>query len=249
MFISPSVSHSVPSSPVFLQLLRNYKLFPISNILHILYPLLRQLFIPPQLGNLRLSFKTELKIHRLRRLSLTTNLHENHCSFFFPLGCFSQFIVTSIIFIYWLCHAACGNLVPWPKIELRFWAVRAGSPNHWASREFSTYPSMLLMSVTECGLVFYIPRTSLHAWELAQCLAHNRHEREWFFLSSKIFFYIKVTWVWVDSGSWWWTGRPGVRRFMGLQRVGHDWATELNWTLILSLYSLLSSQVSGRKLI
>ena len=32
-----------------------------------------------------------------------------------------------------------------------------------------------------------------------------------------------------NSGSWWWTGRPGVLRFMGLQRVGHDWATELNW--------------------
>ena len=38
------------------------------------------------------------------------------------------------------------------------------------------------------------------------------------------------TWVWVDSGSWWWTGRPGVLRFMRSQRVGHDWATELNWT-------------------
>ena len=37
-------------------------------------------------------------------------------------------------------------------------------------------------------------------------------------------------WVWVNSGSWWWTGRPGVLRFMGLQRVGHDWATELNRT-------------------
>ena len=37
-------------------------------------------------------------------------------------------------------------------------------------------------------------------------------------------------WVWVDSGSCWWTGRPGVLRFMGSQRVGHDWATELNWT-------------------
>ena len=37
------------------------------------------------------------------------------------------------------------------------------------------------------------------------------------------------TWVWVDSRSWWWTGRPGVLRFMGSQRVGHDWATELNW--------------------
>ena len=35
------------------------------------------------------------------------------------------------------------------------------------------------------------------------------------------------TWVWVDSGSWWWTGRPSVLQFMGLQRVGHDWATEL----------------------
>ena len=37
------------------------------------------------------------------------------------------------------------------------------------------------------------------------------------------------TWVWVDSGSWWWIGRPGALRFMGSQRVGHDWATELNW--------------------
>ena len=40
---------------------------------------------------------------------------------------------------------------------------------------------------------------------------------------------IQCTWVWVNSGSWWWTGRPGVLRFMGLQRVGHDWVTELNW--------------------
>ena len=38
------------------------------------------------------------------------------------------------------------------------------------------------------------------------------------------------TWVWVNSGSWWWTGRPGMLRFMGSQRGRHDWATELNWT-------------------
>ena len=38
------------------------------------------------------------------------------------------------------------------------------------------------------------------------------------------------TWVWVDSGSWWWTGRSGVLRFLGSQRVGHDWATEPDWT-------------------
>ena len=39
----------------------------------------------------------------------------------------------------------------------------------------------------------------------------------------------RCTWVWVNSGSWQWTGMPGVLWFMGLQRVGHDWATELNW--------------------
>ena len=39
------------------------------------------------------------------------------------------------------------------------------------------------------------------------------------------------TGVWVNSGSWWWTGRPSVLQFMGLQRVGHNWTTELNWTL------------------
>ena len=38
------------------------------------------------------------------------------------------------------------------------------------------------------------------------------------------------TWVWVDSGSWWWTGRPGVLRYLWSHRVKHDWATELNWT-------------------
>ena len=38
------------------------------------------------------------------------------------------------------------------------------------------------------------------------------------------------TWVWIDSRSWWWTGRPGVLQSMGSQRVRHDWGTELNWT-------------------
>ena len=38
------------------------------------------------------------------------------------------------------------------------------------------------------------------------------------------------TWVWVNSQSWWWTGRPDMLQSMGLQRVGHDWTTEqLNW--------------------
>ena len=40
------------------------------------------------------------------------------------------------------------------------------------------------------------------------------------------------TWVWMKSGSWWWTGKPGMLRFIGSQRVGHDWATELNWIML-----------------
>ena len=51
------------------------------------------------------------------------------------------------------------------------------------------------------------------------------------------------TWVWVNSGSWWWTGRPGVLQFMGFQRVRHSWATELNWTELKTLcHNLTASQ-------
>ena len=40
------------------------------------------------------------------------------------------------------------------------------------------------------------------------------------------------TWVWVISGSWWWTGRPAILQSMVSQRVGHDWVTELNWRMV-----------------
>ena len=44
------------------------------------------------------------------------------------------------------------------------------------------------------------------------------------------------TWVWVNSGSWWRTGTPGMLWFVGSQRVGHHWATELNWTDVNVIY-------------
>ena len=46
------------------------------------------------------------------------------------------------------------------------------------------------------------------------------------------------TWVWVNYGSWWWTGWPGVLWFMGSQRVRHDWVTELNWMWLQRLQNL-----------
>ena len=46
------------------------------------------------------------------------------------------------------------------------------------------------------------------------------------------------TWVWVNSRRWWWTERLGVLGFIRLQRVGHDWATELNWTEVNFAYRI-----------
>ena len=42
------------------------------------------------------------------------------------------------------------------------------------------------------------------------------------------------------SRSWWWTGKPGMLQSMDLQRVGHDWVTELNWTLLGTGTSVIS---------
>ena len=49
-------------------------------------------------------------------------------------------------------------------------------------------------------------------------------------------------WVWTSSGSWWWTGKPGVLQSMGSQRVRHDWATELDSSIVST--SSLSTSVS-----
>ena len=65
----------------------------------------------------------------------------------------------------------------------------------------------------------------LWCWEGVGAVA-QRDDRGWDgWMASRTWW----TWAWVNSRRWWWTGRPGVLRFMGSQRVGHDWATELNW--------------------
>ena len=52
------------------------------------------------------------------------------------------------------------------------------------------------------------------------------------------------TWVWVNSRSWWWTGRPSVPQSMGSQRVGHDWVTELN--IYTSFYQVLGFKITAK---
>ena len=63
--------------------------------------------------------------------------------------------------------------------------------------------------------------------------------------------HVQMTWVWVNSWSWWWTGRLGMLQFMGSQRVGHNWATELNWSETLCcflLWGMLNASYSWLKL-
>ena len=63
-------------------------------------------------------------------------------------------------------------------------------------------------------------------WERLK-VGGEENSREW---SSWMATLTWWTWVWVSSRSSWWTGRPGVLQSLGSQRVGHYWATELNWT-------------------
>jgi len=71
-------------------------------------------------------------------------------------------------------------------------------------------------------LPIYIPAHSAQGFPFLQVFTNT------YLLS---FWLTQWTWVWVNSGSWWWTGRPGMLWSMELQRVGHDLATELNWWL------------------
>ena len=70
---------------------------------------------------------------------------------------------------------------------------------------------------------------SIWCWHFVITLISMDYDRGWDgWMASPT----RWAWVWVHSGSLWWTGRPGVLRFMGLQRVGHDWVTELNYGLL-----------------
>ena len=55
------------------------------------------------------------------------------------------------------------------------------------------------------------------------------------------------TWVWASSGSWRWTGKPGVLESMGPQRLGHNWGTELNWMRWVKLQPIIQSEVSQKE--
>ena len=80
--------------------------------------------------------------------------------------------------------------------------------------------------------ILWPPHAKLTHWKRLCCweglgTGGDRDDRGW---DGRLASPTQSTWVWVNSRISWWTRRPGVLQFMGSQRVGHDWATELNWT-------------------
>ena len=93
---------------------------------------------------------------------------------------------------------------------------------HWKDRCWSQNSNTL---ATWCEELTHLKRP----WRWERLKAGEGDDRGWdgWMASST-----QWTWVWVNSGSWWWTGWPGVLQSMGSQRVRHDWVTELNWTVL-----------------
>ena len=90
---------------------------------------------------------------------------------------------------------------------------------HWKDWCWSWNSNTL---ATWCGELTHLKR----AWCWERLRAWEGDERSWDgWMASPT----QWIWIWVNSGSWWWTGRPGMLQSMGSQRVRHDWATELKW--------------------
>ena len=116
--------------------------------------------------------------------------------------------------------------VPWTAKRSNQFILKAISPIiHWKDWCWSWNSNTL---VTWCEELTHLKRP--WCWERLKAGGEGDN-REWDDCMASS---TQWTWVWVSSGSWWWTGRPSMLQSMGSQRVGQDWA-ELNWTLVRTL--------------
>ena len=98
-----------------------------------------------------------------------------------------------------------------PDIHWKYWCLR------WSSNTLATW----------CEELTHWKRP----WYWAELMSGGeRDDRGW---DSWMASPTRWTWVWASSGSWWWTGKPGLLQSTGSQRVRHDWETELNWITAL----------------
>ena len=114
----------------------------------------------------------------------------------------------------------------------------------WEGWAFSTVFIINKKIIVPCiCLVLFCCFTISYMWILTPLILHKGlgaggegDDRGWDGWTASLTWW---TWVWVNSGSWWWTGRPGVLQFMGSQRVGHNWVNELNWTELNWYFTIL----------
>ena len=122
------------------------------------------------------------------------------------------------------------ELWPWRRLLRVHWTARRSNQSilKEISPEYSLKGLMLKLKLQYCGHL--MQRTdslekTLLLWERLKAEeGDNRGWDDW--MASATWW----TWVWVSSGNWWWTGKPGVLQSMRSRRAGHDWATELNGT-------------------
>ena len=135
----------------------------------------------------------------------------------------------------------------WAPKNWCFWTVvlekTLESPFDWRSNQ-----SILKEISPECSMEGLMLKLRLqYYWPILQCWCKEltHWKRPWCWkrlkagragddrgLDSWMVSLTQWTWVWVDSGSWWWTGRPGMLQSMGLQSVRHDWVTELSMEIL-----------------
>ena len=109
------------------------------------------------------------------------------------------------------------------------WQLTLHTSSFFAQRLVQYYWLLCMSSPCSVAILrelLYVLRLLSHpiTLSLVQSLLKEGDNRGWDGWMASL---TQWTWVWVNSRSWWWTGRPGVLQFMGSQRVRHDWATEL----------------------
>ena len=119
----------------------------------------------------------------------------------------------------WCFEVWCWR-VPWPARRSKQSILKEILGVHWKDWRWSWNSNTL---VTWCEDLTHLKRP--WCWERLRAGGEG-DDRGWDGWMASLTWW---TWVWVNSGSWWWTGRPGVLRLMGLQRIGHNWVTEQNW--------------------
>ena len=129
----------------------------------------------------------------------------------------------------WVPKNWCFELWCWRKLLRVPWTARRSSQSirKEISPEYSLEGLMLKLKLQYFGHLMGRTDSTERPWCWERLRAGGEgNDRGW---DGQLASLTQWKWVWVNSGNWWWTGRPGVLQSMALHRFGHDWAADLNW--------------------